>query len=134
MTPTRQAQNNTMMYKCIKNSIEEEGKVKILAELDSYHVQGVGCGPLLFKVIMGKAVVDNRATASFYRNNLLELDSYMSTINGDVALFNHYVKQQVYNLKARGETVNDLLLNLFKGYRATSDSKFSRYIMDKQDR
>jgi hypothetical protein len=58
----------------------------------------------------------------------------MSTINGDVALFNQYVKIQVSNLRARGETVDDLLLNLLRGYRATGDTEFTRYIVDKQDR
>ena len=83
---------------------------------------------------MGKAVVDNHATASFYRTNLMDLDSYMASINGDVAIFNQYAKQQVYNLRSRGDTVDDLLLFLFKGYREVGDSDFTRYIQDNQDR
>ena len=64
----------------------------------------------------------------------MDLYSYMASINGDVAIFNQYARQQVYNLRARGETVDDLLLFLFKGYRESGDSDFTRYIQDNQDR
>ena len=36
-------------------------------------------------------------------------------------------------LASRGETTHDLLLNLFKGYAATSDTKFTSYIKRKPE-
>jgi hypothetical protein len=35
------------------------------------------CGPLLFKLLMQKALIDTRATASLLRENLSSLDIYM---------------------------------------------------------
>lgn len=48
----RRAQNNTQMYHCIKNSLSAEAERKILAERDSYHINGILSGPLLFKLLM----------------------------------------------------------------------------------
>jgi hypothetical protein len=39
----------------------------------------------------------------------------------------------VERLKSRGETITDLLLNLFKGYMVCSDKEFVEYIKRKQD-
>lgn len=37
------------------------------------------------------------------------------------------------NLEARGESIEDMLMYLFKGYMAAGDSKFVKYIEDIQE-
>ena len=49
-------------------------------------------------------------------------------------MFNIRVKNTVEGLKARGESVDDLMMLLFKGYKAASDSKFIEYIITKEER
>ena len=39
-----------------------------------------------------------------------------------------YVKKLVDQLRARGEYINDLLINLFKGYLAATEKSFTTYI------
>jgi hypothetical protein len=56
----------------------------------------------------------------------------MSAIKSNITAFNTYVKSTVASLQARGETADDLLCDLFKGYKATSDTRFVRYINDKE--
>lgn len=134
---TRQSQNNMQLYYCISSSLSKEGQLKILAEQSKYHV-GAGndrrpSGALLFKLLMQKAVIDTRATASFLRENLSSLDTYMSTIKSDIEEFNKYVKMNWEGLKARGERCDDLMINLFKGYQNASDREFVRYIKQKRD-
>ena len=134
---TRQAQNNIQMYHCISSSLTKEGRIKILAEQDKYHI-GEGdnrkpCGPLLFKLLMQKAIIDTRATASLLRENLSSLDTYMAKIQSNIEEFNKYVKVNWEGLKAHGECCDDLMINLFKGYQAASDREFVRYINQKKD-
>ena len=49
-------------------------------------------------------------------------------------MFNIRIKNTVEGLKARGESVDDLMMLLFKGYKAASDSKFIEYISTKEER
>ena len=51
----------------------------------------------------------------------------------DIELFNDYVIGQVGKLHARGEQTQDLLVNLFKGYKACKDAEFVDYIKKKED-
>eukprot|EP00957_Ditylum_brightwellii_P201562 15326237-Ditylum_brightwellii.AAC.1 len=68
----QQAQNSVQLYHCLKNSITDTAKLKILAETEKYIVTGYQLGKLLFKLLMQKAVIDTGATANFsyFRLNL----------------------------------------------------------------
>jgi hypothetical protein len=57
---------------------------------------------------------------------MIELDS-------NIESFNFYVKTQIQSLSARGETTNDLLINLFKGYKAADDAEFLDFIRRKEN-
>ena len=52
----------------------------------------------------------------------------MPQVGSDITKFNTYVKLLIDSLNARGETSQDTLVNLFKGYQAVSDKPFSEYI------
>lgn len=112
---SRRAQNNMQMFTCIMASLTKEGRIKILAEQDKYHVgEGTNrraCAALLFKLLMQKAIIDTRATASLLRENLSSLDTYMSTVKSNIEQFNKYVKVNWEGLKARGESCDDLMIN-----------------------
>lgn len=71
--------------------------------------------------------------AAHLRKNLTNLDTYMATVNSNIKLFNGYVKENVEGLKARGESTDDLMTNLFKGYLVASDVEFVWYIKAKKD-
>jgi hypothetical protein len=121
------------MLLCIKESLSEAGKLKILSEANKWKANGVESGPMLFKYIMQKAVVDTRATSSFFRENLTSLDSYITTIDSNIELFNQYVHVNQDGLRARGETTDDLVINLFKAYLNVADQNFVEYIKTKKN-
>ena len=104
-----------------------------MAEHNRYKIDGRSSGSLYFKLLMQKAIVDTRATASHLRENLTNLDSYIGTVNSNIQLFNQYVKVNKDGLRARGESTDDIMINLFKGYLHASDSAFVSYIMMKKD-
>lgn len=130
---TRRVQNSTQMLLCIKESLTEAGKLKILSESSQWKANDKESGPMLFKYIMQKAVVDTRATSSFFRENLTSLDSYITTIDSNIELFNQYVHVNQDGLKARGETTDDLVINLFKAYMNVADQNFVEYIRTKKN-
>ena len=124
----RLAQNDAQMYHCIKNSLTPEAERKILAERESYHINNVPSGPLLFKLLMQKAIIDTWATSSLMRENLSNLDSYITTVKSDIEEFNRYVKMNYQGLQARGERCDDIMVHLFKAYLVASDREFVTYI------
>jgi hypothetical protein len=57
----------------------------------------------------------------------------MASVDGTVELFNQHVKEVVAGLRARRESTDELIVNLFKAYRVVGDSEFSRYMKNKRD-
>ena len=90
-------------------------------------------GELLFKLMIQKSIIYTRATSTYLRENLANLDTYMSTVNSDIENFNQYVKVNVDGLKARGERIDDIIINLFKAYQVASYGQFVRYKKKKRD-
>ena len=62
------------------------------------------------------------------RLNLMNLDKYVQSNGTDIVTCNTYVQSQVDGLTACGEITNDLIVNLFKGYRAMKDQAFLDYL------
>jgi hypothetical protein len=94
---------------------------------------GKGSGPVLLKLIIMVSHVDTRATITSVRTKLSSLDQAMREHDSNIELFNDYVIGQVGKLHARGEQTQDLLVNLFKGYKACKDAEFVDYIKKKED-
>jgi hypothetical protein len=132
---SRASQDNYQLFKCLMNSISKEGKNKILIWKSQYTVgtAGIGLGEkasgnLLLKVIIRESHLDTNATTATIRTKLSSLDAYLPTIGSDITKFNGYVRLLIDSLSARGETTQDLLTNLFKGYAAASDKTFVEYM------
>jgi hypothetical protein len=132
--PVRPAQDAFMLFKCLMNSISKEGKNKILIWRQQYTVDEFSSGNLLLKIIIRESHLDTNATTSSIRTKLSNLDSYIMTIGSDITKFNGYVRLLIDSLAARGETSNDLLTNLFKGYEAATDKTFVDYTGRKKER
>jgi formiminotetrahydrofolate cyclodeaminase len=77
---------------------------------------------------MQKAITDTHATASLLHENL---STNMSTVKSNIEQFNKYIKLNWECLNACGESCDDLMINLFKGYQSTSDREFICYIKQK---
>jgi hypothetical protein len=57
----------------------------------------------------------------------------MASVDCNVELFSQHIKEVVAGLQARGESTDELVVNLFKAYRMVGDSEFSRYMKNKRD-
>ena len=72
-------------------------------------------GDLVFKLTMKKVVIDTRETATYLRENLTNLENYMSTVNSDIENFNQYLKVNEDGLKSGGERTDYLMIKYFWG-------------------
>ncbi|KAI2509497.1 hypothetical protein MHU86_4874 [Fragilaria crotonensis] len=131
----REAQDSFMMYHCLMNSLTDaaQKQVRTRGNVHPFIFGGKGSGPVLLKVIIMVSHVDTRATITSVRTKLSSLDHAMRDIDSDIELFNDYVLGLVSKLSARGEQTQDLLVNLFKGYKACKDAEFVDYIKKKED-
>jgi hypothetical protein len=131
--PGRDSQNSVMLYQFLSNSLSDEAKNILMVNPDSYTVMGQPSGSCFLKAIIGKSTVDTIATVHVLRNAIANLEPKMKELQGDIKAFNLHVTQVRNSLIAQGEPVNELMLNLFKGYSAVDDEAFARYIGRKQD-
>ena len=122
------------LYECLSKSISKEGRQKISVWRDQYVIDGITSGACFLKVIIRESHIDTHATTSHIRTQLSSLDTYMMSINSDIEKFNIYVKTLIAELNARGEVTQDLLTNLFKGYKSAKDRKFVEYIEKKEEK
>lgn len=134
-TETREAQDSVMLYQCIMASLTKEAQrqVRIRGKGHPFQIAGHGVGALLLKVVIMVSHVDTRATISSVRTKLSSLDKSMREFDSDIEKFNDYVVELENKLQARGQVTQDLLVNLFKGYKVCKDLEFVEYIKKKED-
>jgi len=132
---SREAQDSFMLYHCLMNSLTDaaQKQVRTRGNVIPFMFGGKGSGPVLLKVIIMVSHVDTRATITSVRTKLSSLDHAMREQDSDIEAFNDYVLGLVSKLHARGEQTQDLLVNLFKGYKACKDAEFVDYIKKKED-
>jgi len=131
----REAQDSFMMYQCLMNTLTENAQkqVRSRGNVHPFTFGGRGSGPVLLKVIIMVSHVDTRATITSVRTKLSSLDQAMRNHDSNIELFDDYVISLINKLQARGEQTQDLLVNLFKGYKACKDAEFVDYIKKKED-
>jgi hypothetical protein len=76
-TNSRKRQNNYQLYVCLNNSVDDYTKRLLANEEATYTQHGPPCGVTYLKLLLQRAEVDTRATASYICKNLTQLDQYM---------------------------------------------------------
>jgi hypothetical protein len=127
-TQMKVAQDSFMAFQCIFASLKTEFLKTIKMEAWKHHVgqDQTSAASLLLKAIIMRAHVDTRATVTFICEALSQLDVKMSSLDSNITKLNIYVKSQVISLEARGESINNLLVNVFKGYQMAQDEDFAQ--------
>ena len=129
----RASQDSMQLYQCLMSSLSKEARAKVMIWKNDYTITGYPSGAALLKIIIRESHIDTRATVRHIRDKLSSLDLYLPTIGHDIIKFNTYVKDLLDSLNARGETTHDLLSNVFKAYKSTTDKTFVEYIRKKED-
>ena len=132
-TKSRAAQDSAQLYHCLLNSLSTEGLSKMLICDSDYTVDGTPSGALFLKVLIRESHIDTNATTRHIREKLGSLYEHLASVGYDIVKMNDYTKGLLLSLKARGETTEDLIANLFKAYKSVPDKNFARYIQAKED-
>ena len=130
---SRAAQMNMHMVMCILASLSLPGFRKVQTWHADWHINGRASALLLIKIIIRESFIDTQATTRILREQLSSLPAKLEELKGDIDQLNAFIKLTQDQLAARGETSNDLLANIFKGYLTSRDSTFRRYIEKKQE-
>ncbi len=130
---TRAAQDSAQLFQAIYNSLSKEGRSKVTIWEKDYRTNELNSGVLFLKVVIRESHIDTNATTSWIRQQLSSLDVLMVTAGYDIEKLNSHVMDLVQGLQARGQVTNDLLANLFKGYKAAQDKEFVAYIKKKEE-
>ena len=132
-TQTRAAQENIQVVRCILSSLTLPGFRKVQTWHTDWHIGERPCAFMLLKVLIRESYIDTQATTRILREHLSSLPERLGELNGDIDQFNAFVKVTMDQLAARGETTQDLLANLFKGYLSSHDATFRKYMEKKQE-
>ena len=74
------------------SSLSDAARLRITSDTDKYEINGFKFGPLFFKYLMTKALVYTRANTSHTRENLDNIDTYITMVNSNITNFNEYFK------------------------------------------
>eukprot|EP00804_Cyclotella_cryptica_P030718 CCRYP_009136-RA/>CCRYP_009136-RA protein AED:0.27 eAED:0.27 QI:0/-1/0/1/-1/1/1/0/399 len=132
------AQNNEQMWRCLYNSLTKEAKATLLTYRQDYELMVNGepkpVAPLMYKTIMRLATLDGKATVTALRANLRKLTLYAIKENGNIDKIHTYFNHNYAQLKARGQSVDDVHTILFNAYlQGVPDATFHDYIRRLQD-
>jgi hypothetical protein len=125
---SRKAQNNAHMFTCIYNSLTANMINRMSLESSRHYIGVTPIAALFYKQLMGDSTVDTTATISLTRHQLATLDTKMIDLNSNIREFNIYVQELRTRLTQYGATSEDVLVNLFRGYKAARDNNFHKYI------
>jgi hypothetical protein len=134
-TNDRRDQDSDMVYNCLRKSITHKVFDQVATEPERYtfDIQGgvdpLEDGPSFLKAIIDCTYTNTLSNNAVARDNLSSLPEYMDSLpDSNIKEFNAHVKKQLEALAAGGETTNDLIINLWKGYAKAKDKDFRQWI------
>ena len=114
-------------------SLTKEAKSCIVLQKVQYTINGTPSGALLLHLVIQESSIDTKATTRFLREKLRSLNTLMTEKESNITYFNESVRGLLDSLAAHGESTQDLLSNLFKGYEGALDEQLVKYVLKKQD-
>ena len=103
----RTEQNSEMLATCKLDFVSPGTRAKLHTIYDNLKIGRMVYGELVFKVLMNKAIVNNKHTTRYLQDNYNNLTSYMNTCNYDIAKFILEWRNVVSFLEARGMALTE---------------------------
>ena len=118
-----------MMYVFLLKSISQEAQSRMVPDDASFRVtaENIPSGPAYLKVLLTEFAAATNATSYHICENLHNLLKKMKSLNNDIERLNTYVKVQLADLAAGGQSTMDLIVFLFTSYLSVKDSEFVEY-------
>jgi hypothetical protein len=131
----RAQQDDRLAFRCLSNSLEAGILKVVLLKESKWMVTNPDdedekreSAILFLKTIIEECSIQTNATNAAIRTRLASLNDYIVKIGSDISKFNQYVEENMAALSARGEETSDLLVNLWKAYKAAEDKTFADFM------
>ena len=111
-TPTRDVQDNDMVYYFLLDLLMNELRTMVLLYADIYTVTNVPVASSLLKQIIKLTRVDNPASTMHIREMLIESKRKLLLLKGNITEFSQWVRKQMGCLHAREQEAVNLLYYL----------------------
>ena len=121
------------IYVFLRSSLTYYALYKVIILAYEYTCNGTYYVQTFRKVFISTPHAYTRTTFTFLHEKISSLDTCIVSIDSNIQILNDYFKTMMHALTSIGETLNDLLINLFKGYRVAKDNVFVAYIENKKD-
>ena len=131
--PTREAQDDAMLFKAIINSFSSDGKFEIYNRSGDFHTLGEELGVFLIKTIIDEPGFQTYTMVIEVKVLLVKLPKLMVCLTHNVRKFNSKAITTTHNLRRNGSSVPDLLHQLFPPYLVCPYKEFYDYAVDKQN-
>ena len=131
---SREAQENSMLFESIINSLASNVKYKMYNCTKYFHTSGEESGVLFIKKILDKSCLQTHATVMKEKNVLANLLELMVRLTHNMSKFNSRVITATHNLKRNGSSALDLLHQLFPAYLIYTDKQSHDYMVFKQNK
>ena len=133
----RKSQDSNNLKTFLDTSLDLEIMSRVLGRGNEYVIldaQGKSHedGVTMLRVLISLVGINSKATVSVIRAALRALPAKMEEFNSNIVTFNEFVREQQFELRARGETVDDLPSSLYEAYQAAEDRVFAKYMADKE--
>jgi len=129
----RQAQNAAHMCTFLLDSLDTHTREAMTSSSKEWSIDGKGYGPLLYKVIINKTIVDNHHTTTYLEDRLEGLPNFMVEVDSNIDKFHQEYREVTSLLEGRGKTDVDGLKYLWRSYALCKDPKFRAYMERKKE-
>ena len=129
-SPTRDAQDNDMLYYFLADSLTNEFCTTVLLYADIYTIANVPVASSLLKQIVILTRVNNPASTMHIREMLIKSKCKLLLLKGNITELNQWVCKQMGHLHTREQGAVDLLYYLWKAYKVAPNEEFVTYMKD----
>lgn len=136
----RAQQDENLAFECLWNSVGTRLLQTLMVHKERWVVQDPDHlvppkrSAILFLLsIISENCIQSNVTTSPIRTRLASLNEYILTVGSDIGVFNQYVEENLAALTTRGEQTYDLMVNLWRAYRAAEDAPCNAFVVRMND-
>jgi hypothetical protein len=132
-TRTHVFQEDHMLAKMLKSSLNKKAFLSITMDPDTYEVNGHQSGLMLLKTILGKSPINSLIDPDVTQKELADANLKFKELGWDVGLFNDWIVLKQAQLTQSGQKSSDITTHLWMAYLDSQDKEFKDFIMKLRD-
>lgn len=132
-TETRAAQDDYMLFNSLVNSLSVDAYGELDNMEEEYTIRGTQCGAMFLMIIIRESAADATIDPDTIRKEISQAPRKFKELKYSVKELNAWINLKLRQLRANGETSDDLRTHLMSAYRSSDDKEFCTYINSLKD-